>query len=80
MNESSSHTGSLGEQVVNRNTIRFEERPTCTIKEACTAVGLGKTKFYELIGGGAVESVKVGRRRLVRVPSLLKYLSAPMVT
>ncbi len=67
------------ERTASRRTIRFEERPTCTVGEACAAVGLGKTKFYELIGGGAVESVKVGRRRLVKVPSLLKYLSAPPV-
>jgi excisionase family DNA binding protein len=65
--------------VANRKAIRFEERPTCTVKEACAAVGLGKTKIHELIGGGAVESVKVGRRRLVNVPSLLRYLSAPPV-
>lgn len=65
------------EQVASRKAIRFEERPTCTVKEACAAVGLGKTKLHELIGGGAVQSVKVGRRRLVNVPSLLKYLSAP---
>jgi excisionase family DNA binding protein len=69
-----------GEQVASRKAIRFEERPTCTVKEACAAVGLGKTKLHELIGGGAVQSVKVGRRRLVNVRSLLKYLSAPLVT
>lgn len=69
-----------GQQAVSRKSIRFEERPTCTVKEACAAAGLGKTKVHELIGGGAVESVKVGRRRLVKVPSLLRYLSAPPVT
>lgn len=67
------------QQAVGRKTIRFDERPTCTVKEACAAAGLGKTKLHELIGGGAVESVKVGRRRLVKVHSLLQYLSAPAV-
>jgi excisionase family DNA binding protein len=56
------------------STIPFIERPTCTIAEACSAVGFGKTKLYELIDGGAVDSIRIGRRRLVRVPSLLRFL------
>lgn len=56
------------------SNIPFQERPTCTVAEACDAVGLGKTKFYELIGAGAVETIAVGRRRLVRVPSILRFL------
>ncbi len=55
--------------------IRFDERPTCSVAEACTASGLGKTKFYELMGEGAFETIRIGRRRLVRVPSLLGFLS-----
>ena len=57
-----------------RPNVPFQERPTCTVAEACDAVGLGKTKFYELMGAGAVETISVGRRRLVRVPSLLRFL------
>lgn len=52
----------------------FMQRPTCTIKEACEAVGMGRTKFYELIKGGELKTVSIGRRRLVQVPSLLKVL------
>ena len=55
--------------------IPFPERPTCTINEACNAVGLGRTKLYQLIGGGAVETLTIGRRRLVRVPSLLRLMA-----
>src|ERR1700733_12181733 len=54
--------------------IPFMERPTCTIKEACKASGMGRTKFYELIKGGELKMISVGRRRLVQVPSLLKFL------
>ena len=57
----------------------FMQRPTCTIAEACGAVGLGRTKLYELIGGGEIDTVTVGRRRLVRVPSLLKLLKIDSV-
>jgi excisionase family DNA binding protein len=41
-----------------------------TIPGACRASGLGKTKIYELIESGALESTTVGRRRLVLYPSL----------
>lgn len=54
--------------------IPFMQRPTCTIKEACKASGMGRTKFYELIKGGELKMISVGRRRLVQVPSLLKFL------
>lgn len=54
--------------------IPFMQRPTCTIKEACKAAGMGRTKFYELIKGGELKTISVGRRRLVQVPSLLKFL------
>lgn len=54
--------------------IPFMQRPTCTIKEACKAAGVGRTKFYELIKGGDLRTTSVGRRRLVLVPSLLRFL------
>ena len=54
--------------------IPFMQRPTCTIKEACKASGMGRTKFYELINGGELKIISIGRRRLVQVPSLLKFL------
>ena len=49
----------------------FAQRLTCTIAEACEVTGLGRTKFYELIGDGRVTTTTVGRRRLVIVQSLL---------
>jgi excisionase family DNA binding protein len=58
------------------STIPFVERPTCTVAEACSAVGFGKTKLYELIDGGEVDSIRIGRRRLIRVPSLLRLLGS----
>jgi excisionase family DNA binding protein len=63
-----------GLKLARPSTVPFNERPTCTIAEACMAAGLGTTKFYELMGQGAIETVRVGRRRLVKVPSLLLFL------
>lgn len=54
--------------------IPFAERISCTVAEACVATGLGRTKLYELIGAGSVETVCVGRRRLVSVKSLLELI------
>lgn len=52
--------------------IAFGERLTCSVAEACKAVGLSRSKIYELISGGEVQSVTIGRRRLVSVPSLIR--------
>ena len=52
----------------------FRERLACTISEGCEATGLGRTKINELIDAKAIESMKVGRRRLLIVRSLLKLI------
>ena len=49
-------------------TIPFAERPSCTIEEACRATGLGRTKLYEEMAAGRVQTTDVGKRRLVLVP------------
>ncbi len=54
--------------------IPFVERLTCTIAEACKATGLGRTKLYELIGEGRVDTARIGRRRLVKVRSLQRLV------
>ncbi len=61
-----------------QSTIAFEQRPTCTIAEACNAAGLGKTKFYELLAQGMIETLWIGRRRLVRVRSLFHFLDSAL--
>ena len=56
-------------------TVPFQERPTCSIQEACEASGIGRTKIYEALADGRLDSVKLDSRRLIVVPSLLKLLS-----
>ncbi len=41
-----------------------------TIAEACHAVGIGRTKLYELIGEGRVETRKIGARTVIPADSL----------
>jgi excisionase family DNA binding protein len=58
-----------------RSRVPFMDRPTCSVAEACEAAGVGKTTLYELMDREVLQSTRLGRRRLVSVPSLLKLLS-----
>ncbi|MFP5328725.1 MAG: helix-turn-helix domain-containing protein [Alphaproteobacteria bacterium] len=42
----------------------------CSIPDAAKALGVGRSKLYELIGEGRLETVTIGRRRLVRTDSI----------
>jgi excisionase family DNA binding protein len=52
-------------------TITFRERITCTVGEACSATGLGRTKLYQLIKCRRIATTKVGSRTLINVGSLI---------
>jgi excisionase family DNA binding protein len=49
---------------------RQMEPITVTINDTKKATGLGTTKIYELINQGKLETVSIGRRRLVKVASI----------
>ncbi len=51
--------------------MKLEERITCSVREALEWTGMGRTKFYELMGDGRIETVKIDSKRLVRVKSLI---------
>lgn len=61
-------------RLLERPRIPFRERPSCTVDEATAASGIGRTKLYELTAEGRLETFQIGRRRLIRVPSLLRLL------
>jgi excisionase family DNA binding protein len=61
------------------SSIPFDERLTCSVAEACSAVGLSRAMIYQLIAGGAVESLTIGRRRLIKVPSLKRLVDSRSV-
>jgi excisionase family DNA binding protein len=48
----------------------------CSIPEGARALGLGRSKIYELIGSGQIETVTIGRRRLIRVASIKSLAQA----
>jgi excisionase family DNA binding protein len=46
------------------------ERVAVSIDDARRAIGIGKTKLYELINDGTLKTFMVGRRRLVTTASI----------
>jgi excisionase family DNA binding protein len=46
------------------------ERLLCSIPEAAIALGVSRSKTYELISEGRLLTVSIGRRRLVRTESI----------
>lgn len=46
-----------------------------TVPDACRAIGLGRTKLYELIESGQVETIKIGARTLVKYDSLKRLIA-----
>jgi excisionase family DNA binding protein len=47
-----------------------------SINDTAHALSLGRTKVYELIAAGRLETVKVGRRTLVPVASVLAFTTS----
>lgn len=46
----------------------------CSVSETLGVLGLGRTKFYELLKQGEFASVKIGKRRLIRVDSIEAFI------
>jgi excisionase family DNA binding protein len=45
-----------------------------SIKDTAKALGLGRTSIYALIRDGRLETIKFGRRTLVKVESIRRLL------
>lgn len=45
----------------------------CGVLDAAKALGIGKTKAYELIADGSLKQVKIGRRSVVTVESVRAF-------
>ena len=52
--------------------IPFHERVYATIRQTCEATGLGHDTIYRLIKSGRLQSLTIGKRRLIVISSLLK--------
>jgi excisionase family DNA binding protein len=56
-------------------SIPFHDRISCTVPEACAATGIGRSKLYEEMAAGRLQTTCVGRRRLILVGSLVRLLA-----
>lgn len=45
-----------------------------TVREAAAALSLGRTSIYALINEGRLETIKIGRRRLIKTESLRRLV------
>ena len=53
------------------------DKLTVTVRGACEALSISKTKFYSMLAEGAsFQSVMVGRRRLITTESLRTLIDA----
>lgn len=55
---------------------QMPDRVLLTVEEAAKRLGIGKTKAYELVKSGAIESVQIGRLRRVHVDAVNAYAAA----
>lgn len=46
------------------------EPVTISVADATKALGLGQTKIWQLIGAGRLQTVKIGRRTLIKTDSI----------
>lgn len=52
------------------------EKVGYSIEEAAQSLGVGRTTVYELMNSGDLESVKVGRRRIIPADAVGAFLAA----
>lgn len=50
------------------------EAITASINDTAKALGLGRTSIYALIREGRLETIKLGRRTLIKVESIRKLI------
>jgi excisionase family DNA binding protein len=53
-----------------------DDRLALTPDEAAQAIGIGRTKIYELLASGRLRSVRVGTRYVVPVGAIEEFLDA----
>lgn len=50
-------------------------RGSLSVAEFARWSGISRSKTYELIGAGSLKSIKVGRRRLIRMSDAMAWLA-----
>jgi excisionase family DNA binding protein len=50
--------------------MQYQHQHLCSVRDTARALGIGRTKAYDLLKKGELDSVKIGKRRLVTVDSI----------
>jgi excisionase family DNA binding protein len=58
-----------------RNAATNQPRLLFTVEEAARALGIGRTRMFELIQAGSVETVLIGRLRRIPLDALDAFVS-----
>ena len=59
-----------------QNTEQKSNPITVPVNEALRLIGIGRTKFYELVNNGTIKTIQIGSRRLVIYKSLEELANA----
>lgn len=46
-----------------------------SVSEACNIIGIGKTKFYEILKSGEIKFIKIGTRTLIPHAELSSFIN-----
>lgn len=49
---------------------------TISVAEAAESLNLGRTSIYALINDGSLQTIKIGRRRLIKIESIERLLES----
>lgn len=60
---------------IQKDPIDFKTRLAVSPGEAARMLGLGRTRFYQLLADNDIASIKLGTRRLIRVCDLEAWLA-----
>ena len=52
------------------------ERLAVSVEDGAAMAGVGRTTLYAALGDGSLRSLKIGKRRLIRVEALEAWLAA----
>lgn len=52
------------------------EKGALSVPASMNYISVKRTKFYDLIGSGQLEAVKIGRKTLVRIDELDRFLAS----
>ena len=65
----------LAEELSARNAVPAAPERLLDVDEAAAALGIGRTMVYAELDAGRLDSLKVGRRRLIATSAVARYIA-----